>query len=154
MVQGSERGWGLERIGSGAGTGRGGGADHAEEIDVANSKLASPVHDHTPDLCASDQIQPRLRDAGPLLPAASLRDGDRPGTIDAVDLDVEDSTRASCRNPNLQVVGTCRRHVDRVFQPLTCGDPAEVVAAAGIGGCFDVDVSRAVHAAGVSSSGI
>ena len=142
------------RSGTGSWSRRGCGGDYAEEVDIADSKLASLVHNDTPDLRAGGQAQFRLRHAGPLLPATGLGDGDWPSAIDTVYLDVEDAARASRRDANFQVVVACRRNVDGVLQPLTCGHPTEVVAASGIGRCLDVDVCRAVRTAGVAGRGI
>src|SRR5437867_1911009 len=76
-----------------------------EVIDVADGAgLPSGGHHHLHHLPAGDQLHALMRERLEVLPAAGVGNGDRPGPVNAVELEAERAARALARDVHVDAV--------------------------------------------------
>src|SRR5205823_96871 len=88
---------------------------------------------------AGGEVDARLEDIGERVPGGGVGDLERAGFINAVDLGVKSSAERFAGGAKIEGVRAGLLDVDGVFEPFAGLGEADVEAAAGVAGGFDVD---------------
>ncbi len=115
----------------------------ADIIEIPDGRLRRIyIEDESPDLRAGTEADPGFCKRRPVLPPIGVGNLDWAGSIHAVHLKVERPSPVLGRHAKLQRVDTRLRDVDRVLQPLACGNPTDVETA--LVARLDINIRRTI----------